>query len=437
MTNFFGHRSGQHSDDESRNGQAEQQPAEPGQQAQQQSSPSYGAPYGTPYGDAQGAQDPYTTSQDPYAAHEPHPAAGGQAPETHRMPVFGAAGAYPPPPAHSPEGHAAPRRRKGPVALVAAVALAAAVIGGGAATLVDHSLNNSSGSTTVGISGTTVAQSSKGTVAGVTAAVSPTIVEITADSQGGESIGSGVVITSDGQIVTNNHVVAGSDQIKVQTSTGKTYSASVMGTDPDKDLALIKLQGASGLKTATLGDSSQVHVGDQVVAIGSPEGLQGTVTSGIISALDRDVTVPKEEGGSQGSEGGQGGQGGGQGGGGLFGGGGGLGGFGGGQGGGDNWPFSFGGQQFNGDTGNSTTTYKAFQTDASLNPGNSGGALIDMNGDIIGINSAMYAPSSSGGSSDDSSSAGSVGLGFAIPINTLKADLSTLRSGGAGSTSNS
>ncbi len=102
------------------------------------------------------------------------------------------------------------------------------------------------------------------------------------------------------------------------------------------------------------------------------------------------------------------------------------------QGGGGNgeWPFSFGGQQFNGDTGSSTTTYKALQTDASLNPGNSGGALIDMNGNIIGINSAMYSAASD--SSSSSSSAGSVGLGFAIPINTVKADLETLRSGSTG-----
>lgn len=101
-----------------------------------------------------------------------------------------------------------------------------------------------------------------------------------------------------------------------------------------------------------------------------------------------------------------------------------------GQGGGDGrWPFSFGGQQFNGDTGSSTTTYKAIQTDASLNPGNSGGALIDAAGNIIGINSAMYSASSQ--SSSGSSDAGSVGLGFAIPINTVKSDLATLRAGGS------
>lgn len=102
------------------------------------------------------------------------------------------------------------------------------------------------------------------------------------------------------------------------------------------------------------------------------------------------------------------------------------------QGGGNGqWPFEFGGRQFNGDTGSSTTTYKALQTDASLNPGNSGGALIDMNGNIVGINSAMYSAASD--SSSSSSSAGSVGLGFAIPIDTVKSDLATLRAGGSDS----
>ncbi|MFF6908414.1 S1C family serine protease [Streptomyces sp. NPDC012389] len=326
----------------------------------------------------------------------------------------GAAGGYPPPPPYAPTPSAyateppAPghreRRAKRPVALLAAVALAAAVIGGGSAALVGQLTDGgatATGSTGV-VKGTTVAQSSKGTVSGVAEAVSPAIVEIGAASSAGKSTGSGVVITEDGEIVTNNHVISGAQQIEVTLSTGKTYTADVVGTDPDKDLALIKLRGASGLKTATLGDSSQVKVGDQVVAIGSPEGLTGTVTSGIISALDRDVTVAKDDSGSSGQDQGQGGS-------------------------GQQWPFEFGGQQFNGDTGEKTTTYKALQTDASLNPGNSGGALINMDGEIIGINSAMYAPSSSAAGSG--STAGSVGLGFAIPVNTLKADLDTLRAG--------
>ncbi|MCX2184319.1 trypsin-like peptidase domain-containing protein [Streptomyces sp. SKN60] len=299
-----------------------------------------------------------------------------------------------------------PRRRaKRGVGLMAAVAIAAAAVGGGTATLVERWTDGGTATASGAVSGTNVSASSKGTVAGVAQAVSPSIVEISASSNSGKSTGSGVIITSDGEIVTNNHVISGASQISVQLSDGKTYTAKVVGTDPDKDLALIKLQGASGLKTATLGDSSKVRVGDEVVAIGSPEGLTGTVTSGIVSALDRDVTVAKEDGGQDGGQGdGQGQQqwdprqG---------------------------WPFEFGGQQFNGDTGSSKTTYKAIQTDASLNPGNSGGALINMNGEIIGINSAMYSPSSSSGST-----AGSVGLGFAIPVNTVKADLDQLRSGG-------
>ncbi|MGW0612610.1 S1C family serine protease [Streptomyces sp. NPDC002788] len=308
---------------------------------------------------------------------------------------------WPPPPAYAP-AHAPKKRTRGPVALLAAVAIVAAAIGGGTAygiqELTGHdAVASSSTSTTV------VPSSQKGTVAGVAKAVSPSIVEINAASNAGSSTGSGVIITSGGEIITNNHVIAGASQIKVTTDDGKTYSAKVVGTDSKKDLALIKLENASGMKAATLGDSAGVQVGDQVVAIGSPEGLSGTVTSGIISALDRDVTVPTEENQGQGQDQQQWGQG---------------------Q--GDQWPFEFGGRQFNGDTGNNTTTYKALQTDASLNPGNSGGALIDMNGNIVGINSAMYSPT---GQASSSSDAGSVGLGFAIPINTVKADLAKLRAG--------
>ncbi|WNF28530.1 trypsin-like peptidase domain-containing protein [Streptomyces sp. C11-1] len=335
----------------------------------------------------------YTTDQDPTSY-------------SYDGTAYGTAGGYPPPPPYAPAGR---RRAKRPVALLTAVALAAAVIGGGTATLVGQLTDGGARATGSGgaVNGTTVSQSSKGTVAGVAEAVSPTIVEIGASSSAGRSTGSGVVITADGEVVTNNHVISGAQQIQVTLSTGKTYTADVVGTDPDKDLALIKLRGASGLKTATLGDSSQVEVGDQVVAIGSPEGLTGTVTSGIISALDRDVTVAKDDSGQGSRQGQSQGQ----------------------RGGNDPWPFEFGGQQFNGDTGEQTTTYKALQTDASLNPGNSGGALINMDGEIIGINSAMYAPSSSAAGSG--SAAGSVGLGFAIPVNTLKADLDTLRAGDA------
>ncbi|MGW7265735.1 S1C family serine protease [Streptomyces sp. NPDC054842] len=314
---------------------------------------------------------------------------------------FGHPGPPPFPPAPGAGPAPAPRRRaRGPLALLAAVAIAAAAVGGGTA----FAFQELTGPDTVAsaTSTTVVPAAKKGTVAGVAAAVSPSIVEISATSNAGRSTGSGVIITSGGEIITNNHVISGASSIKVTTSTGKTYTAKVVGTDSKKDLALIGLENApSGLKAASLGDSDAVRVGDDVVAIGSPEGLTGTVTSGIVSALDRDVTVSTDE--SQGQQGGGSGQ----------------------------WPFEYGGREFNGDTGSSTTTYKALQTDASLNPGNSGGALIDMNGNIIGINSAMYSAASD--SSSGSTDAGSVGLGFAIPVNTVKSDLDTLRAGGSDS----
>ncbi|MEU3277700.1 S1C family serine protease [Streptomyces antibioticus] len=293
-----------------------------------------------------------------------------------------------------------PRKRakaKGPFSLLAAVAIVAAAIGGGTAYGIQELTGRNE---TVASSTTTsvVPTGKTGDVATIAAAVSPSVVEVSATLSGGASTGSGVIISSDGEIVTNNHVIAGASSIKVTTSDGTSYTARVVGTDSKKDLALVKLENASGLKAATLGNSDGVQVGDTVVAIGSPEGLTGTVTSGIVSALDRDVTVSTDESRQQQQQGGGG------------------------------WPFEFGGREFNGDTGSSTTTYKAIQTDASLNPGNSGGALIDANGNIIGINSAMYSAAA-----ESSSDAGSVGLGFAIPINTVKADLATLRAGGSDS----
>ncbi|MFE4669433.1 S1C family serine protease [Streptomyces sp. NPDC056716] len=391
----------------------------------------YDSEYTNPHqGAQQHASSPGESPGDPYQAADPYQGAAQDSSSSPSAPsasdtpseTFSQASAtspvnpeWPPPPPYQPmtgqpepgtggtallnEPVARSARRgrgRGPVALIAAVAIVAAMIGGGTAygiqelTGGNDTVASSSSSTSV------VPSSQQGTVAGVASAVSPSIVEINATSNAGSSTGSGVIITSDGEIITNNHVITGASQIQVVTDDGKQYSATVVGTDPAKDLALIKLDDASGLKAATLGDSDGVQVGDEVVAIGSPEGLTGTVTSGIVSALDRDVTVSTSEEQQPQQQGG-------------------------------GWPFEFGGQQFNGDTGSSTTTYKALQTDASLNPGNSGGALIDMNGNIIGINSAMYSAAGS------SSTAGSVGLGFAIPINTVKSDLDTLRAGGSGS----
>ncbi|QLH23259.1 S1C family serine protease [Streptomyces sp. Rer75] len=362
-----------------------------------------------------------TTSQRRSGDHESYPYA------------YGGAAAYPPPPTHEPQtpvttpsgvtvwpgggsggtggtggadttaiphpgGGRRKRRLSRPAGLIAAVAVVSALVGGGTATFVSQAADN--GDTAVSTPVVGVNSSSSG-VSAVAAAVSPSIVEISATSAGGESTGSGVIVTSGGEIITNNHVISGAESIKVTFSDGSTKSASVVGTDSGKDLALVKVRGASGLKAASLGDSSQVEVGDQVVAIGSPEGLTGTVTSGIVSALNRDVTVSTDEDQGQQDGGGQ-------------------------------WPFEFGGGRYNGDVGQSTTTYKAIQTDASLNPGNSGGALINMRGQVIGINSAMYAPASG-----QSSSAGSIGLGFSIPVDTVKSDLSALRDGGTGGNGNS
>jgi putative serine protease PepD len=346
--------------------------------------------YENPY---QGAQQHASSPVTPAPVNPEWPPPPAQQPTVHQG---GAHGGAPTALLAEPVAQTPRKRTRGPVALLAAVAIVAAAIGGGTAYGIQELTGNDTVATSSSTSTNVVPSSQKGTVSGVAKAVSPSIVEIKANSNAGSSTGSGVIITSDGEIITNNHVVSGASQVKVTTSDGKEYTAKVVGTDSGKDLALIKLEGASGLKTATLGDSSGVQVGDQVVAIGSPEGLTGTVTSGIVSALNRDVTVSTDEGQQQQQQ----------------------------QGGGG-WPFEFGGQQFNGDTGSSTTTYKALQTDASLNPGNSGGALIDMNGNIIGINSAMYSASGSSSSSD----AGSVGLGFAIPVNTVKSDLAKLRSG--------
>lgn len=204
-----------------------------------------------------------------------------------------AGGAFPPPPAYdppqpvnaapgsamwpapTPEGSPAPpapparrRRVRGPLGLLAAVAIAAAAVGGGTAYAFQELTGKQSTSASAGTA--VVPTSRKGTVSGVAEAVSPAIVEINATSNAGSSTGSGVVITSDGEIVTNNHVVSGASTVKVRTSDGKTYTAEVVGTDAKKDLALIKLKDASGLKTASLGDSDNVKVGDEVVAIGSP-----------------------------------------------------------------------------------------------------------------------------------------------------------------------
>jgi putative serine protease PepD len=188
--------------------------------------------------------------------------------------------------------------------------------------------------------------------------VRPSVVQINVTSNGSGGSGAGIIISSDGQILTNNHVVEEADgggTITVVYDDARTAKATVLGRDPATDLAVIKAQNASGLTPATLGRSASLQVGQEVVAIGSPFGLESTVTSGIISALDR--TLP-----------------------------------------------SMG-------TGNNQASFPAIQTDAAINPGNSGGPLVDLDGRVVGtVQSIVSSPSDPG----------SKGLGFAIPIDLGK-----------------
>ncbi|MFL6077923.1 MAG: S1C family serine protease [Mycobacteriales bacterium] len=285
------------------------------------------------------------------------------------------------PPALTPAPGAAPRSTRRGAALIAAVLVAG--VGGG---LAGGALEHRSGGTKVVQSSPTVnaknASDQASALSAVAKAILPSVVEVTVRTAEAEGIGSGIVLSSDGRILTNNHVVSGASggTITVTFSNGKTANATVVGTDASSDLAVIKAQDVSGLTPATLGDSSKVTVGQEVVAVGSPEGLQGTVTSGIVSALNRTVTVQSDESNN------------------------------------GRLPFQ------RSSDGGGTVTYKAIQTDASINPGNSGGPLVDMQGHVIGINSAIYSPTSAVGSQG-----GSVGLGFSIPIDQAKTIIAKLQ----------
>ncbi len=270
-------------------------------------------------------------------------------------------------------------------------AVAAAVVGGGI------------GAATVGIAGrandTTptkapvalapaaphaAAKQPAGSVEQVAAKVMPSVVKLKIDMGGGQGDeGSGIVLSADGLILTNNHVVApaagdaqgarpaaadstdgGGATTTVTFSNGQTAPFTIVGTDPAGDLAIVRAQGVSGLTPITIGSSKDVKVGQQVVAIGSPLGLQGTVTTGIVSALDRPVAAGDGSGGD-------------------------------------------------------VTVLDAIQTDAAINPGNSGGALVNMNGELIGVNSAI-ASMGGGDAGSGGGQSGSIGLGFAIPADQAK-----------------
>lgn len=200
-----------------------------------------------------------------------------------------------------------------------------------------------------------------GSVQQVAQEVLPSVVQLQVVSGRGAGSGSGIVLSSDGLILTNNHVVAaaaGGGILEVSLNDGRIVPATIVGRDPTSDLAVVRAQGVSGLNPAELGRSDDLVVGQQVVAVGSPLGLSGTVTAGIISALERPVRA-----GGQGSD--------------------------------------------------QSTVLDAIQTDAAINPGNSGGALVDMQGRVIGVNTAIATVALGG-------QGGSIGLGFAIPIDQVR-----------------
>lgn len=203
----------------------------------------------------------------------------------------------------------------------------------------------------------------------VAAAVEPSVVAISTKTQFSGSQGSGVVLDAKGHVLTNNHVVADAAQggtLTVTLSDGRSFQASIVGTDPSTDLAVILMKGATDLTPATLGDSDAVAVGAPAMAVGNPLGLAGTVTTGIVSALDRPVTTSDQS-------------------------------------------------QNGASSGDNTVVTNAIQTDAAVNPGNSGGALVDATGRVIGIPSSIASLGQS-----QTGQGGSIGLGFSIPINEAK-----------------
>ena len=303
-----------------------------------------------------------------------------------------------------PEQAAGGKRKRGPIklgiGLVAAIAVLAAGVGGVSGAVFDHSQNTSAAVNVVTGSNSSDTTSTVGAVA---KSVLPSVVKITETTNSAEGIGSGIIISSNGYIVTNNHVIADyvseGGTLQVTSYDGKTYNAKVIGYISADDVAVIQVEGGSNWKAAAFADSSQVQVGDQTIAIGSPDDLQNTVTSGIVSALNRTVSVTESTTEGQG-----------------FSGNGGFPGF--------SW----------GQNSSTTVTYSAIQTDASINPGNSGGPLLNSAGEVIGMNSSIYSSSSS--SSSDSTS-GSVGLGFAIPSNKIVQDIKKIEAGQGDSTSSS
>lgn len=238
--------------------------------------------------------------------------------------------------------------------------VAALVVGGVAGGLIVGTTQSSGSSTSPGVSASSSTENAC-PVTSVADRVVPSVVTIAASGASGSGTGSGEVIRSGGYVLTNNHVIsvaaASGGKVEVLFADGQTAPATITGRDPETDLAVLKVDTSRQLKVIALGSSSSVKVGQPVVAVGAPLGLSGTVTSGIVSALDRTVEVP-------------------------------------------------------GENDRSALLVSAVQTDASINPGNSGGALVNCEGQLVGVPTAGATVPNSGG--------GSIGLGFAIPVDLAK-----------------
>jgi putative serine protease PepD len=368
------------------------------QSTEQGAAPTTGIPVQTPGqapGQAPEQAGPATETQAP-ASNRAFPSYGFGTPDPHQQrtdwygtPATGGNGGaptYPPAtPTPTPAPKAKPNRGLGQMTAVAILAAALASGGTYAATRYATPAPSSSPAATTQSNGSTSPQVIQGNASApdwtaTAKAVAPSVVSIavTSGQTGGQ--GSGVVIDNQGHILTNNHVATGAGAnatISVTLNDGRTYDAKIVGTDPSTDLAVLLLTNPpSDLVPMSIGDSSQVVVGQPVMAIGNPLGLSGTVTTGIVSALDRPVTTQAAD-----SQQGQQGQ--------------------------------IPGLQQQG-TSDAVVT-NAIQTSAAINPGNSGGALVTADGKLIGINSSIASLGSSAGGQS-----GNIGIGFAIPVNEAK-----------------
>jgi len=285
--------------------------------------------------------------------------------------------------------------------LVASI-LAAGLVGGGVATVGSGNLFDAGGTAPAVSSGSqpgTVIVNNQDSVNEITAAAvkaSPSVVTIKATSGSDGGTGSGIILDDQGHILTNTHVVTldgatANADIEIRTNDGRVLTAKVVGTDPLSDLAVIKVDNPSGLTPAALGDSSKLNVGDTAVAIGSPLGLTGTVTDGIVSTLNRTISVASSAAPKEGTDSSQGGD--------------------------QGFQFAPPGQgQGQSSANQGSISINVIQTDAAINPGNSGGALVNSKGEVIGVNVAI----ASAGGSSAASGTGNIGVGFSIPINNAK-----------------